>query len=159
MIRIQLQGWPGNTTLYDVVDERMIARDMTKADAQTIAALLNRQPAPETLTPSCPKCDGRITNEGGHGSWCPNQACKWGWEVEMDGSPLRPPGVTPKPSINPDPSEAISGCGCTVCVALQQKKQAEVNRKLDEFTQTHVGFGCSCPVCLDAFVRQLRKKP
>lgn len=39
----------------------------------------------------CPKCGGRLNTSGGHGEWCPKATCKWGWEVEADGSPLQPP--------------------------------------------------------------------
>ena len=43
-------------------------------------------PEPKT----CPKCGGAIIQTA-HGPYCPKDACKWGWEVEMDGSPLKPP--------------------------------------------------------------------
>lgn len=39
----------------------------------------------------CPQCSDELSEKGGHGSWCSNSYCKWGWEVEMDGSPLKPP--------------------------------------------------------------------
>ncbi len=39
----------------------------------------------------CPKCGGELSEKGGHGAWCPKETCKWGWETEMDGSPLLPP--------------------------------------------------------------------
>jgi hypothetical protein len=38
----------------------------------------------------CPRCGGEASSRGGHGEWCPNTACKWGWDTEMDGSPLQP---------------------------------------------------------------------
>ena len=38
----------------------------------------------------CPQCRGKVTSSGGHGQWCLNSCCKWGWETEMDGSPLKP---------------------------------------------------------------------
>lgn len=38
----------------------------------------------------CPKCGGPL-KQTGHGPYCPKATCKWGWEVEMDGSPLKPP--------------------------------------------------------------------
>lgn len=44
----------------------------------------------EALLKMCPKCGGEVSNKGGHGAWCVNPACKWGWETEMDGSPLKP---------------------------------------------------------------------
>jgi hypothetical protein len=39
----------------------------------------------------CPRCGKPISTAGGHGGWCLDPACKWGWEVELDGSPLQPP--------------------------------------------------------------------
>ena len=39
----------------------------------------------------CPKCGKPVKSSHGHGEYCPDPACKWGWEVEMDGSPLQPP--------------------------------------------------------------------
>ena len=58
---------------------------------------LEAQPAEPTPSESacCPKCGGALMSAGGHGSWCPKETCKWGWEIEMDGSPLKPPAPTP----------------------------------------------------------------
>lgn len=39
---------------------------------------------------TCPNCGGSLLGTS-HGLYCPNEHCKWGWEVEMDGSPLKPP--------------------------------------------------------------------
>lgn len=39
----------------------------------------------------CPQCNGELSTKGGHGEWCPDPTCKWGWEIELDGSPLKPP--------------------------------------------------------------------
>lgn len=39
---------------------------------------------------NCPKCNGELINTA-HGPYCPRPICKWGWEIEMDGSPLQPP--------------------------------------------------------------------
>lgn len=36
----------------------------------------------------CPKCGGDITSEGGHGLWCRDEKCKWGWEIEPAAVPL-----------------------------------------------------------------------
>jgi hypothetical protein len=64
-------------------------------------------PAPVLTQPSaeqvCPKCGSSIISTS-HGLYCPKPTCKWGWEVEMDGSPLQPPErpvlpVTPKESL------------------------------------------------------------
>jgi hypothetical protein len=43
-------------------------------------------------TPStfCPKCSNLLRHSC-HGAWCPDPYCKWGWECEEDGSPLKPP--------------------------------------------------------------------
>jgi len=38
----------------------------------------------------CPKCGGDITREGGHGPWCRDEKCKWGWEIEPAAALLRP---------------------------------------------------------------------
>lgn len=50
---------------------------------------------------SCPKCGAKVNTNGGHGPWCPEPLCKWGWETEMDGSPLIHPNLKvwsePKP--------------------------------------------------------------
>lgn len=42
------------------------------------------------VTDQCPKCSGPVINTS-HGPYCSKPTCKWGWEVEMDGSPLQPP--------------------------------------------------------------------
>jgi len=49
---------------------------------------------------TCPKCGARTISTG-HGEYCPYPTCKWGWEVEMDGSPLRPPKRDRFPERNP----------------------------------------------------------
>jgi hypothetical protein len=50
MITIRLQ-WsaPGVAGIYDLVEDRVIARSLTKADAERIAAILNSQPTPSDL--------------------------------------------------------------------------------------------------------------
>ncbi len=52
----------------------------------------------------CPKCGGKVVSSA-HGPYCPKLTCKWGWEVEMDGSPLLPPV-----------EETGEGAGEPVCV-------------------------------------------
>lgn len=42
---------------------------------------------------SCPKCGAKVNTNGGHGPWCPDPLCKWGWETEMDSSPLIHPNL------------------------------------------------------------------
>lgn len=42
------------------------------------------------MAEACPKCKGVLISTG-HGPYCPSEYCKWGWEVEMDGSPLKAP--------------------------------------------------------------------
>jgi hypothetical protein len=51
---------------------------------------------------SCPKCGTKVKDSGGHGPWCPNRSCKWGWETEMDGTPLDPRGGYGGPAIPGD---------------------------------------------------------
>jgi len=41
----------------------------------------------------CPNCGGPLLDSHGHGRYCPKDTCKWGWECEMNGSPLKPPRV------------------------------------------------------------------
>lgn len=43
-------------------------------------------------TKKCPNCGGEIVSTV-HGFYCPKPMCKWGWETEMDGSPLQPPSA------------------------------------------------------------------
>lgn len=64
-------------------------------------ALAAQPPAPRY----CPKCGAETSTSGGHGEWCKNVFCKWGWETEMDGSPLEPPA----------PSGAAPATVCTNC--------------------------------------------
>jgi hypothetical protein len=45
------------------------------------------------LLKKCPKCQGEVSRKGGHGAWCQNPECKWGWETELDGSPLTAGGL------------------------------------------------------------------
>ena len=63
--------------------------------AEDIRALAASHPLqdkpPAASVTVCPKCGGRLNTSGGHGEWCPKATCKWGWEVEADGSPLQPP--------------------------------------------------------------------
>jgi hypothetical protein len=30
--------------------------------------------------PRCPDCQTELSTAGGHGEWCPNENCKWGWD-------------------------------------------------------------------------------
>ena len=74
-----------------------------------------RVPAPVTgIDPStgknraveaCPICRTTAVQTA-HGPYCPNTECKWGWEVEMDGSLLKP--LQPlKPALHPSPYKQI----------------------------------------------------
>lgn len=56
-----------------------------------IAKSYTRDPAASVSPPHCPKCGKPVESSHGHSNYCPDPACKWGWEVEMDGSPLQPP--------------------------------------------------------------------
>jgi hypothetical protein len=169
MIKVKLQSWEGPNNAHMLVDERVIARDLTYDDALKIAALLNediklKTPKPveadvqvaenrksesKTPKPSCPKCAGPITGKGGHGNWCLSPACKWGWEVELDGSPLKPPTPSPESvqaeylterarqevAMNLERERearkqsylyagAIPDCGCGPCTTIRRKVDA-----------------------------------
>lgn len=54
----------------------------------------------------CPRCGRTVDDGGGHGPWDPRPDCKWGWETEMDGSPLQPPV-----SAAPEPLMGTCDCG------------------------------------------------
>lgn len=41
--------------------------------------------------PTCPKCGEGVVVHTCHGDYCASPRCKWGWELELDGSPLKPP--------------------------------------------------------------------
>lgn len=68
-------------------------QDVSKSQAEHYTDLIEERkdkPCSETeQTNRCPQCDEPLENSGGHGPYCPNDTCKWGWEVEMDGSPLK----------------------------------------------------------------------
>ena len=49
---------------------------------------------PEPAAEKCPQCGGAIISTA-HGLYCPKPTCKWGWEVELDGSPLKPAQPAP----------------------------------------------------------------
>lgn len=53
-----------------------------------------------TESAACPKCGGPTVSTH-HGLYCPKPTCKWGWEMEMDGSPLKPPESAAEPGTPP----------------------------------------------------------
>ena len=110
------------------------------------------RPAASTSSDSgsrCPECGGEITHKGGHGSWCPNICCKWGWETEMDGSPLKPPVLFCATCRKPIEGKyaTIGGnwvppiapksyhLGCIPPLkAAAEEQQATINHKLDKLS-------------------------
>ena len=81
---------PGKCTCRPMTDEDFLPAPRTHNDRMVKAAAKasspSVEPAPERR---CPKC-GKLVVSSAHGEYCPDAACKWGWEVEMDGSPLKP---------------------------------------------------------------------
>lgn len=56
-------------------------------------AVKNGRPVGERISMDpqlCPKCSGPVMHTS-HGDYCVERRCKWGWETEMDGSPLCAP--------------------------------------------------------------------
>lgn len=66
--------------------ERLIGLDPPRKNPAAPSSVLTL-----SAEPKCPKCGGPIVDSHGHGFYCPKPTCKWGWEVELDGSPLQPP--------------------------------------------------------------------
>jgi hypothetical protein len=52
--------------------------------------------------PACPKCREELILTA-HGAYCPKSTCKYGWEVELDGSPLKSPLAAPQPPSVQEP--------------------------------------------------------
>ena len=61
----------------------------SKVETEIPKAKIHIRPrAPEPVI--CPQCSGPLVQTA-HGPYCPKLTCKWGWETEMDGSPLKAP--------------------------------------------------------------------
>ena len=72
-LKLRLSGKQGNAefVLYGMQYEwDRLSREF--ADA---AAELDRED-------ECPKCGKKVSHKGGHGPWCKNKKCKWGWEID-----------------------------------------------------------------------------
>lgn len=77
----------------------------------------------------CPRC-GTSVVQTSHGPYCPMASCKWGWETEMDGSPLKLP-ETSCPAGNLRCLEHIPGLGCRVTDPPPGKDMAHTYVKLN----------------------------
>lgn len=91
------------------IERRRKHQDAVTKIATTVEAYLKILDAPVSL--SCPKCGGALRSSNAHGSSCANAACKWGWETELDGSPLKPPIETPQQREIEEAHEFLTSLG------------------------------------------------
>lgn len=157
-------GW------YRVVQETVIAREMTKEAAENIARLLNQQAESKTPTPSDLEKQAAVNRKL-------DAAPITGWEsLRYNGVPIDPVSGKPLLSCNTC-HKPIEGKYATIggnwvppiapksyhlgCVpplkAAAEEQQAAINRKLDKLTieAEQLIPGCGCSVC-EAICQRLK---